>query len=404
MRKKTTIWIFLFIAFLVFYYFNRDSFVKYKWIPTYSTADKQPFGCFAFDSLLSASLENGYYHSYASMEKLLDNSHRLGIDATQANFLIIRNAKWIHDSTFMLIYEHIRAGSNIILATSSLPDTLQQMLHTEVDYLHWANRYPVHLCDTSDRQQQIVPGSILDCYITPSLVEQDSSFDEIRLLYRISETADQHKTLSIRYNIGEGNLIIVCNPLFFTNYGILNDSISPYIWQHLGYVKNRPLIRTEYYSRMNYAMDSGIAATWDILTRDKPMSWALIITLLTLLIFILSNLKRKQKPIPIIRPPKNMLLDFVRSITNLYIRKNNNADIVMKRRLYLSEELKRKHGIDIVNQTSTIEMCNRLAQKTGCMPQDIRRCLLKMNAINENIKLTDKELMDIVKEMNQLNI
>jgi hypothetical protein len=110
--------------------------------------------------------------------------------------------------------------------------------------------------------------------------------------------------------------------------------------------------------------------------------------------------KRKQKIIPVINPPANKMLDFVRSIAGLYLQKNNNADILLKKQIYWGEELKRKYGIDIVNEQHDYDFYKRAATKTRQPFDDIRRLFLDLGAIGENSSVPDDEMMRLVGKMN----
>ncbi|MDR1673161.1 MAG: hypothetical protein LBS09_06860 [Bacteroidales bacterium] len=383
------------IIFTVTYLVNRDSFTHYTWIPTFHTNDKQPYGCFVFDSLISASWEKGYCHTYKGIEDLLEGNHSLSIDANEANFLIIAQNPWgMTDSTVLCLLRHAYEGGNTIIATGSFPRTLSDTLNIDTYYLSETS-HNVCFCPPHAASDLSFPAGILNCYFAPDNPQKTGAPDN---LYRISET-DEKRALSIRYSIGQGNLILICNPLIFTNYSILNDSISPYIWQHLGYLADRPLIRTEHYTTALNHYDSRSALT--VLMDNQVTQWALTVLLLMLLTIMIFNARRKQKPIPIIHPPKNMMLDFVHSVTDLYLQKNNNADIIIKRKLYLSEEIKRKHGIDLINENIN-EICGRLAQKTGHPPEYIRNSLAKLNAVTATTRLSDKNMMALAEIIRQL--
>jgi hypothetical protein len=296
---------------------------------------------------------------------------------------------------------HACEGGNIIIAAERFPGLLTDTFNIDVSYFDGSYFYGashnVRFCAPLAVPNLSFPEDVLYRYFAPN---EDDSAKAVawEKQYKISETDSRH-ALSIRCRIGQGNLILICNPLIFTNYGILNDSISPYIWQHLGYLSDRPLIRLEHYVVTPGRYDSRTPLA--IVMDGQATRWALMVLLLMLSLIMIFSARRKQKPIPIIRPPKNMMLDFVRSITGLYLQKNDNADIILKRKLYLSEEIKRKHGIDLIN-TDRNEACVRLAQKTGYSPEYIRNCMAQLNAVTSTTHLSDEKMMALVEITRQL--
>jgi hypothetical protein len=116
---------------------------------------------------------------------------------------------------------------------------------------------------------------------------------------------------------------------------------------------------------------------------------------------MLFTAKRKQKAIPIIKPPANKMLAFVRSIANLYLLKNNNADIVRKKYIYWADEIKRRYGIDIINENDDWNLYTRLAAKTGQPAPELRRLLIFLRIEEERI-LSDEEMMQLITKMNTI--
>ena len=51
---------------------------KFVWNPTFSHNDKQPFGCYVFDSILSVSLPHGYEVTKKSMFQMKDDTVKRG--------------------------------------------------------------------------------------------------------------------------------------------------------------------------------------------------------------------------------------------------------------------------------------------------------------------------------------
>lgn len=49
---------------------------KFVWSPTFSHVDKQPFGCFVFDSVLTQSLPNGYHVTKKTFSNLIRSMPR----------------------------------------------------------------------------------------------------------------------------------------------------------------------------------------------------------------------------------------------------------------------------------------------------------------------------------------
>jgi hypothetical protein len=82
--------------------------------------------------------------------------------------------------------------------------------------------------------------------------------------------------------------------------------------------------------------------------------------------------------------------------------KNNNADILLKKQIYWKEELKRKYGIDVVNEKHDNDFYNRVAVKTRQPLADIRRLFIDLEAIDETTAVTDDQMLELITKMNEV--
>ena len=398
--KKTILYI-IFIVFLFWFLFWENREIKHIWKPTYSTNDKQPYGAYVLDELLESSWEKGYMHTYSNIQDIYDYEI-----ADSANILIVAERFNIAESETEAMFDFVRNGGNILVAAHNfsylLYDTLNFYVTQDFGKSFSYNltieqpKNTIRFCTPGlDKESYPLPISISSYYFqsyNDSVFYKDS-------VYAVA-AMDSDKIVALRYEIGEGNLIFSTNPLAFTNYGVLNDSVNGYVKHLLAYLDDKPLVRTEYYQ---YGSQGGKSQSpFRYLLSQRPLRWAFYITLLSIFIFMIFTAKRKQRVIPVIKKPANKLLEFVRSIAALYIRRNNNADIIKKKYIYWAEDLKRRYGIDVMNESHDWNFYNRFSLKTGQSVEDVRRLLIFMDTLDENAEVSDEEMMDLITKMNTI--
>jgi hypothetical protein len=320
------------------------------------------------------------------------------------NLLIIADIMYIHDEELEILFDFIHQGGNALIAAGEFSlqweDTLdihtfgrfQSILDLSLDY----SSAKIRFC-APELEEKIYTVPLPLCLWYMKFSDNKKSDTPAIQSYVISETSDNH-ILSLRCPMGKGNLILASNPLIYTNYGILNDSINEYIRYHLSYLQGRPLMRTEYYHAGSQAGKS--RSEFRYLLSQPPLKWAFYLTLATILIFMVFTAKRKQRVIPLIKPPANKMMDFVRSIAQLYLRKNGNVSIVSKKYIYWAEKLKRKYGIDVINENHDMNLYARIASKTGQPIEEVRNLLIYYRAIEDGMTLSDDEMMDLITKMN----
>lgn len=83
------------------------------------------------------------------------------------------------------------------------------------------------------------------------------------------------------------------------------------------------------------------------LIKRPPLRWALYLLMLGVILLMVTTARRRQRVIPIIAPPLNKSLEFVRLIGTLYYQRCTHAELVRKKFIFFAEELRRRCGIDV---------------------------------------------------------
>ena len=401
------------VAFLFFllYWLNKDNDIQYSWRPTFETKDKQPFGAYALDKILTASWKEGYTHNYESIQDLCADTTDISF-----NLLIIANKFQIDSIEYEALRKYIEKGGSAVIVANDFSSDIEIPFNIRTKFYMFWTEFLIQLnkkqpsksvqftAPNLKNETYKVPESAVNRYFesldTMNYERLDSDFiiSEINDTSKLA-TKEYRKILSLRCPIGEGNLILVATPLLFTNYGILNDSINGFIWNHLAYLQDRPLIRTEYYEAGSQGAKS--RSIFRALLSERPLKWAFYITLICIGVFMFFTARRKQKAIPVIKPPVNRMFEFVRSIAGLYLQKNNNADLILKKQIYWGDDLKRKYGIDIFNEPHDYEFYKRVAAKTNVEIDEVRRLFIDLGVIDIETFVYDGEMMDLIERMNR---
>ena len=401
MKKKIVYIICVVILFLFMYWFNRSQPQDFTWTPTYDTTDKQPYGAFVLDKLLKASWKQGYTHCYKSISDLKNEGKLDGNNL----FIITEDFETTESDTETLL-EYIREGGTAFIAANSFGKHIRNRLKVRIKY----GLYPLKIAEQIGMIQKYdtlrftTPGLNNEIHrmpaeLCPRFFIGDSLGTIKDSVFIVAKLNDQ-QAIMLRYPIGKGSLLLSCNPLLYTNFGILKESGNRFVWNTFAYVQGKPLIRTEYYHAGSNAQ--GSQSRFRYLMSQPPLKWALITTIVTILIFMLFTAKRKQKAIPVVKPPPNKMLDFVRSVAALYLRNNNNADIILKKQIYWAEHLKRNYGMDIINEKHDLQFFERLSSKTGKTTDELIQLFQYLDKINKHTHISDEKMMETITRINSI--
>ena len=406
-----SILIFLVVMFAIEYHLPK-SFV---WVPTFSHNDKQPFGCAVFDSLLVSSLPAGYRLSRKTIYQLEqeDTVHNSGI-------LVVAKETHMGDVDVKALLKMVDRGNKVMLVSSSFSKNLEDTLRfactssyfnpmalkkyatsfLKKDSLCWVGDSTIYPQQTFFFYPQLCSSNLRnDTCIGKILAQKSLDIEQVKNEDLPSDTTYNYP-VAITRPLGKGEIILVSTPLLFTNYGVLDGRNATYIFRLLSQMDGLPIIRTEGYTKETA---QEVQSPFRFLLSQPPLRWALYVTMMTIVLFLIFTARRRQRVIPVMREPENKSLEFTELIGTLYYQKKNHADLVRKKFTYFAEELRREIQVDIEEVAEDERTFRRIAQKTGMDEEEISRFVKDVRPITYgDYVVTDTEMKQYIDKMNEI--
>lgn len=406
---------FLVLMFAVEYHLPK----KFVWNPTFSHYDHQPFGCAVFDSLLSSSLPLGYSISKKSFYQMEQE------DTTKCRgILAVAKDLSLTDVDVESLLKLAERGNKIMLASSSfgkhLEDTLQfncpysyfsvAQLRRNIneygfmqrDSIYWVGDSAVYPRQTFYFYQQF-SGSYFWGKSLDGKVLSHSKIEANQFRYQTDSIPPDSiccPPVAISLTRGKGEIILVSTPLFFTNYGVLDGDNANYIFRLLSQMKELPIVRTEGYIKSTAQEQQ---SPFRYLLSQRPLRWALYLTMIAILLFMIFTARRRQRAIPVVRNPENKSLEFTELIGTLYFQKKDHVDLVRKKFTYFAEVLRREIQVDIEEMADDERSFYRIAQKTGMDIEEIRHFILDVRPVaTGRYEVSEEEMKQYIDKMNEI--
>ena len=95
---------------------------------------------------------------------------------------------------------------------------------------------------------------------------------------------------------------------------------------------------------------------------NPSLRLAYAIGIISLFVFMIFRLKREQRPIPTVEPPRNSSMEFSETVGQLYLKHGNHKNIAMKRMMYLKDHLLRRYFLHV---NFTEDELGKVIHKTG---------------------------------------
>jgi hypothetical protein len=204
--------------------------------------------------------------------------------------------------------------------------------------------------------------------------------------------------VTIRIAVGKGNLVLNSTPLVFTNIYLLSDHNHEFAAGTLSFLPPEDVTWTEYYHLGRMEASTPLR----FILANEPLRWAYYIAIFSILTFMLFELKRRQRIIPVIKPLANSTLDFVRTIGNLYLQSGDHKNIAEKKIQFFMDQLRTKHLLNTMVLDEAF--IKALSKKTGKDEQETYDLVKTVNIVRSKEKISAEELMDLNQKMEKFPV
>lgn len=405
---------------------------KFVWSPTFSHVDKQPFGCFVFDSVLTQSLPNGYHVTKKTFFQL-DQEHA----KEKISVLMVVDQQNLKQLDVKYLCNIARRGGKVMVVASSsfddgrnadtvVVDELERTFKVRIeggtyfslrgilsglkahdndmyDTIYWNNRETMYAAQPYKMFYNMVGGTLFvdsvpkvkrlaytlstagydykhDSLYVGDFTSFDTIVDEKERIERIDTFAIKKVPTAVSVPYGKGEVIFVSSPLLFTNYGMLEGNTSVYIFRLMSYLADLPVYRTEAYVKTDAMLVAEQSPFREFIKRP-PLRWALYLALLGVVLFMIFTARRRQRVIPIMSKPANRSLEFIQLIGTLYYQRKDHVDLVRKKFKLFAEELRKTAGVDISDVNTDDREYLLLAEKTGMNSDRLKKVIRQIRLV-----------------------
>jgi len=306
------------------------------WSYSFSKNDKIPFGNkILFEVLPSIFPDQKVVTSHTTLIQFLDDTY-----LTNSNYIVINN-EYKPDSLEMeRLLASVSDGNNVFVAARDFSKFFCDTFNIEI-----AQAFSFNLgggdsatYNFANRRLKTAFGYVYKKAYEPTYFE---TYDSTKTTVLGYDENGRTNFISIRH--GSGSFFVHCNPLLFTNYNMVSNNHDEYVFKCLSYLPIAPVIWDEYYK----AKERPVGSMLSFIIKNKSLRYAWYLLLLTLVVYLVVESKRRQRIIPIIKAPVNTSLQFIETIGRLYFSRKNHHDIARKRFTYFAEFIRTNYYINL---------------------------------------------------------
>ena len=302
---------------------------KYNWSPTLSLNSDQPYGTSYTFRIMK---ETGLFKKFKKIDKSITTS----LPETNNNALyIFIGARPYYDSLEVKkLMKFVSAGNDVLLILEEVPEELGKKFFDFPDSSSgidrvWDSVVTTSFTDSNDHNPfkfhfQFYKKSIP---IEWEFVHRHWFYDTItKLPSRILSTIGGDKVNFWKFRYGKGSIYMHTNPLFFTNYYMVSEMGYRYLntlFTHLGTHK------TGYWDEYSKLMDFGgrnfAPNPLKFILSQRSLRLAYYLTLGLILIFLVTRIRRIQRPMPIQSENRNTSIRFAEAVGTLHYQSGNHV-------------------------------------------------------------------------------
>ena len=384
-------------------------------IETFGKKDTKPFGGFVAFNRFKQLLDNRFIETN---EDPFDEAWKTMKDySTKPKYslyiLLTRNLITSEDEATALV-DYVEAGNDMIIAA---------------DYID--NNLLTKITCTTERDTELI--SELAGTMGPSFVKLKYGNEKAGAAFSYyyypflnsfsGYDSDYTKVLGVNqagkpnllvHFIGKGRLYLSAAPRAFSNYFLLKDNNYQYLENVFSFMRPDPrnIYWDEYYKKQDIRRkrfsgkqgsgrgrgsgtdnENNNFSSFNVINKSPALRTAFWLALLLLLLYVLFNIKRKQRIINEVKPNINTTLVFAETVGRLYLQKKNNKNIAEKMITYFYEHIRNRYFLNTTKINN--EFITSLSRKSGVVFEVTERLVNSIQLIQQQLEVDDLTLLSL---------
>ncbi|TXE19925.1 DUF4350 domain-containing protein [Psychroserpens burtonensis] len=360
-----------------------------NWQKTYNETQKIPYGTFVFyEELTNLFPESKVQEIKVTPYEYFDDYYNWEDSTylTTGTYIVVDEYPDLDNTSAQELLDFASHGNDIFISSNYFPDRLLDSLgfDTKNEFTfkgkaEFTFTNPVFKSDSISVEKGLnnIYFSKIDTLNTTVLGHQ--KFD------------DATYTNFIEVPWGSGYFYLHVQPVVFTNYHLLKKDNRKYASSVLSYLSDDTLY---FDSRNKFRKELGSSPMRFVLSRPA-LRWAWYIALLTTILFMIFNAKRRQRIVNVKEPLKNTTVDFTKTIGNLYYETKDHDNLIEKKITYFLEYIRRVYYLD--TQILDDKFVKNLSLKSGKDKEYIKKLINQIVYLKAKSNCNEANLLQLNK-------
>jgi len=357
--------------------------------------DKNPYGAFVFHESLKKFFPKATFkinYDYPGDSKVF------GSNMPDRLYVILQAQFYPQDYEIDDLIAFVDQGNNVFISTFIYNEQVSRFTRAFVKSRNYSF-YPAGRRDSDTMRALLNPSMFTgsNSYAYPGML-MESYFEETdSSITHILGWGDNGAPNLIHLKKGKGNLYIHLSPLALSNYFLLYDHNIQYLEKIFSrFPAATPLVIWDEYFRRPGSRNNN-PGWFGAIMKNNYFRAGILTALALLLIYTLTELRRRQRVIPVIDSPTNDSLEFVKTMGLLYYERGDHSNLAQKMSAYFIEHVRSRYKI--FAQSLNEDFVKELSYKSGVSESLIKDIVIRLNRINKAAPFSDTELIALQKNI-----
>ncbi|UWX53991.1 DUF4350 domain-containing protein [Maribacter litopenaei] len=379
------------IAGLMLLQYNKPKTIN--WFESFVSTHKIPYGTYVVNDLMTNNLFKGKVQQvHLPPYEFLSSS-----DSLRGIYVFVNNSISFEKAELHRLLEWTAKGNKVFIASENFEENLSDTLNFETGYQYGgfeiAQKQKHHLVNPTFKKSHSYIYE-RENYVT-FFKEIDTIQMKVLSTVKLDTTNSEwpiEKITSVKSPFGKGEIILSTFPKGFTNYFILKDDNKDYTAGLLSYFGDSQRIYMDNYYKSGKAF---YTSPMYIFLNTKELKWAYYMVLIGGLFYIIFEGKRKQRPIPVVKPLQNQTLAFTRTISDMYFEKGDRKSIVEHKINFFLNYIKSRYYLGNISKEE--EFYRNVSARSGNGIEETTRLFNYMDDLRSSPEVSESQLVQLNK-------
>jgi len=361
-----------------------------NWNPSYTNTDKIALGSLIFFESWTQSNPERFEEIKIPPYEYLNEEPKKG------TYFFLNNYVSFDDDELDDILNWVSKGNTLFISAynfgGNLEDTLKVQLSSYISADGFKSRPALNLVNSNLKLEKALE---FDQDLPAVYFEEIDTLNQVVLGTSTFRKKDAEEKINfIKTGFGNGEIYLHSVPQAFSNYFLLKNKNYQYQEALLAYLSENTILWDGYYKSGKGFFTSPLY----ILLNNHPLKWAYYFIIITAILFILFEGKRKQRSIPVVNTLENKSYEFTETVSNLFLEQKKYRDLGLKKIKLFMEYIRNEYRLDPSNMND--HFYRDLASKSENSTDHTKKLFERITNFQKKHENSKDEFFELSKSIN----